>query len=124
VLALLASERVDPDGMSRRVVLVITAAVIVVVGMLFIFISRSVRRQARWAYAIAILGYGVPALASLLYRVPDEIRAQIPDWSLTANAVVQWVYLVLAFMAALLLGASFMRPDSAQGRGGTTDAAS
>jgi len=122
-LALIAGDRVTSDGMSTRLVFVIAAAVFVVLGMLWIFISRSVRRQARWAYAIAILVYGVPSFLSLLFPVPAALQEQT-DLAVAVDTVLQWVYLVLAFMAALLLGASFIRPDNAQGRGGTTDAAS
>lgn len=69
-VALIAGDRVDPSGNSVRLVMLITAVVLVLTGMLAIFVSRSIRRQARWAYALAILVYGVPAVVALLASVP------------------------------------------------------
>jgi hypothetical protein len=121
LIALISGERVDALGNSVRTVMVITTAVSAVLGALFIFISRSVRRLARWAYAVAILLYGVPALLWLLAPLPAALEAQIPDWSLALSGILEWVYLILAFMAVLLLAASFMRHDEATKQGRATD---
>lgn len=121
LLALVAGDRVDDLGNSVRLVMVITTIVLVLFGMLWIFVSRSVRRQARWAYAIAILVYLVPALLSLLFPVPPAIQDQLPDWALAVDTVLQWAYLILGLMAVLLLATSFMRHGDAREPGQTAD---
>ena len=113
VLAFLVGDRVDPTGVSVRLTLLITAVVTVLIGMLYVFLSRSVRRQARWAYVIAILGYGVPAFAALMGVLPVPAEVGLPDWYVTLETVLQWVYIVLALMAVMLLAASFMSRDDA-----------
>jgi len=120
--ALGAGDRVDSSGTSVRLVMVITAAVLAALAALWIFISRSIRRQARWAYAIAILVYGVPAFVSLLFAVPVPSSVAVPGWSVTLSAILEWVYLVLGLMAGLLLAASFMRHDGYSRQGTTTGA--
>ena len=113
-LALIVGDRVSPEGISARLILIIVAVVTVLIGMLYIFVSRSVRRQARWAYAIAFLGYGVPSFISLMWSVPVPAEVGLPDWYVTLEFVLQWVYLVLGLMALMLLAASFMRDDEPQ----------
>ena len=120
-LALIAGDRVDASGTSLRLVLIITAAITAVFGMIAIFVSRSIRRQARWAYALAILVYGVPALVALLASVP--LPAGLPDWYGTLETALEWLYLVLAFGAVLLLAASFMGQESEAPSGGQTTGA-
>jgi hypothetical protein len=115
-LALIAGERVDTSGNSVRLVMVIAAAVIALYGALAIFVSRSIRRQARWAYVLAILVYGVPAVAALLVSFP--LPADMPGWYATVETALQWVYLVLAFGAVLLLASSFMGPEDGAAAGG------
>ena len=117
-LALIAGDRVDASGTSLRLVLIITAAITAVFGMIAIFVSRSIRRQARWAYALAILVYGVPALVALLASVP--LPAGVPEWYSTIETALEWLYLVLAFGAVLLLAASFMGPEDDATAGGQT----
>ena len=120
-LALIAGDRVDASGTSARLVLIIAAVITAVAGMIAIFISRSIRRQARWAYALAILVYGVPALVALLASVP--LPAGVPDWYATVETALEWLYLVLAFGAVLLLAASFMGPEDEATAGGQTSGA-
>jgi hypothetical protein len=116
--ALIVGDRVDPSGNSVRLVMLITAVVLAMYGALAIFVSRSIRRQARWAYALAIVVYGVPSLLALLAAVP--LPAGVPDWYATVETAFEWVYLVLAFGAILLLAASFMGPDDEATVGGQT----
>ena len=111
ILALVAGDRVDQSGTSVRLVLGITAAVIAIFAALWIFVSRSVRRHARWAYVIAILTFGLASLPSLLGFVSVPAQLDVPEWYTTLETILEWVYLVLALLAALLLIASFMRSD-------------
>lgn len=121
-LALIAGDRVDTAGTSVRLVLLITAVVIILFSMLWIFVSRSVRRQARWAYAIAILVYGVPGLVALLWSVPLPSQVELPAWYGVAETIFEWLYLVLGLMAVMLLAASFMRSDDEAAEGRTSGA--
>lgn len=120
-LALISGGWADPDRNIARLVILIFAVVLVLTGMLAIFVSRSIRRQARWAYALAIVLYGVPAVAALL--VPIPFPAGVPDWYATVETALEWVYLILAFGAVLLLAASFMGPDEGPAARGQADGA-
>jgi hypothetical protein len=115
-LALISGGWGDPDRNIARLVILILAVVLVLTGMLAIFVSRSIRRQARWAYALAIVLYGVPAVVALLVSFP--LPADTPAWYGTVETALQWLYLVLAFGAVLLLAASFMGPDDGAIAGG------
>ena len=107
LLGLLASEA------TSALILGVTGAGIVLFSALWIFISRSVRRHARWAYAIAAIAYLLPSAPWLLglVSVPREALAGLPDWYSTVQTIFAVVYLILGIGAVVLLIASFMRQD-------------
>jgi hypothetical protein len=92
------------------------AAVGLVFSWLWIFISRSVRRHARWAYAIAAIVYLVSSAPWLLgmVDVPRDALAQLPAWYSTVQTTFSIVYLLLGICAVFLLIASFMREGSGE----------
>lgn len=84
---------------------------LICLGALQVFIARSVRRGARWAYAIAALvGLG-GSLPRLLNLVTNEQLAT--GWARTGYLVGAWLYLGMALCAAALLVTSFIRVDDA-----------
>ena len=90
----------------------VIAAVIFVISLLWRFISRSVRRHARWAYAIAAVVYLLPSAPWLLGLVdlPREYQA-LPEAYFTIQTVIALIYLALGIGATVLLIASFLRED-------------
>ena len=111
LLALLSAGRVDESGTSVGLVLGITAAVVAVVSALWIFISRSVRRHARWAYAIAAIAYLLPTAPTVLGLVEVPQQVDLPSWYRGVSTFFTLLYVLLGICAAFLLGASFMRSD-------------
>lgn len=122
LLSLISALRVAPNEMNSRLIVMGLAVVIVLLGMLSIFIARSIRRRARWAYAYALLVFGVPAFASFFLVRPMPANVAMPAWFGTAVTIYQWTYLVLALLAGLLLAASFMRSAETPGQGRRTAA--
>jgi hypothetical protein len=99
---------------ANAVASIVVAALLFAVGLLFIFVSRSVRRNARWAYGIAAVAYLLPSAPTLLglVRVPREIA--IPEWYLTIQTVLGIVYVLLGICAVFLLIASFIRREAGE----------
>lgn len=107
LLGLLSSEQ------TGALFLGIIAAFGFVFSGLWIFVSRSVRRHARWAYVIAAITYllgSAPALLGVV-DVPREALEQLPGWYISLQTVITIVYLVLGICALILLVASFLRKD-------------
>ena len=103
VLAVLAGRE------ANAMITIIAAAVFVLFGALFIFLGRSVRRHARWAYAVAAVAYLLPTAPTLLglVEVPEDIV--LPDWYLNTQTVIGIVYVLLGLCAVFLLVTSFIR---------------
>lgn len=103
---------------------VVIAAVIVLVAMLWRFVSRSVRRHARWAYAVAAILYLLPSAPLLLglVELPREAAA-LPDWYFTVQTAITIVYLLLGVCAVFLLITSFIRDHGGGEATGSTEAA-
>lgn len=102
------------SGQEADAILAMVIAVFAVVwSSIWIFISRSVRRQARWAYAIAAISYlwfSVPwvlGLIPLRQALPQD--AVIPEGYFGMMTVFSLIQISLGICAIFLLGASFMR---------------
>jgi hypothetical protein len=93
---------------------VIGALLAVPFGMLFMFISRRVRRHQRWAYIVAALFYIVPSAPTLLGLIDTPRPADVPDWFgwvLLAETVFSAIYAILGIAAIFLLTLSFVPSD-------------
>ena len=88
---------------------VVVATVLIVVGVIYIFLSRSVRRHARWAYAITAIVYLLPSAPALLGIVEVPAGVVVPDWYLNVQTILAIVYIVLGLGAVFLLITSFIR---------------
>ena len=105
-------------GMDAKVFLGILSFAVVCWGALQIFLAKSVRRHARWAYVIAFLfglGGALPRLLNL--EAADELTGA----ARTIWLVGPFLYLGVALCAVALLVTSFMRrptADAAAAAGG------
>lgn len=99
----------------NALVIGITAVVVVLVSWFWIFLANSIRRNARWAYAVAAVVYIVPSAPWLLGIVDVPPGIVLPDWYSTMQTVFALLGLVLGICAAVLLIASFMSEDGAEG---------
>jgi hypothetical protein len=96
-------------------------ALVIVLGAFVIFIARSVRRYARWAYVIAAVGYLLPSAPALLGIVEVPAGVVVPDWYLNVQTVLAIIYLVLGLGAVFLLITSFIRQGD-EGTSASTEA--
>ena len=112
LLVVVAALGVLSGNLASGVVLIIAASVAVIIGSVWMFVSRKVRRMARWAYAVAAIAYVLPTAPSLLglVKVPEAVA--VPDWLLIAQTAIGVIYLVLGICAVFLLITSFMRTDA------------
>ena len=96
---------------SNALILGITGAILVLLGWLVVFLARSVRRHARWAYAIVAFFYLVGSVPWFLGlgQLPPDLAAQVPDWYVTVQNIWAGISLVLGIGALVLLITSFMR---------------
>jgi hypothetical protein len=118
VLTLLSRGAGQPPvlGIDAKLFVLLAMMAIIAIGALQIFVAHSVRRHARWAYAVtAIVG-----LAVSLTRLLDLIPATplMSGRSLAIYYGGAWIYLAMAVLAAVLLAISFVgeqrEPDSSR----------
>jgi hypothetical protein len=93
-------------GMNSAILLSFVGLVAIVVGALQIFLARSVRRHARWAYVVTLVLALVACAPRLLVDAPPELTNQV---ALTAWWIDTWIYVWIAFASTALLFASFVR---------------
>lgn len=118
VLTLLSRGAGQPPvlGMDAKLFVLLIMMAIIATGALQIFLAQSVRRHARWAYAITI----IIGLAVSLTRLLDLIPASplLSGRSLAIYYGSAWIYLAMAVLAAVLLAMSFVgqerEPDSSR----------
>ena len=112
LLVVVAVLGVLSGNLASAAVLIIAAGVAVIIGSVWMFVSRKVRRMARWAYAVAAIAYVLPTAPALLGLVEVPEAVGLPDWYLTVQTVIGVIYVVLGICAVFLLIISFMQQDT------------
>ena len=112
LLVVVAVLGVLSGNVASGIVLIIAAGVAVIIGSVWMFVSRKVRRTARWAYAVAAIAYVLPTAPSLLGLVEVPEAVALPDWLLITQTVIGLIYVMLGICAVFLLIVSFMRTDT------------
>jgi hypothetical protein len=108
VLAVITGEE------ASAILFMVVAVFAVVWSSFWIFISRSVRRQARWAYAIAAITYLLFSVPWVLGLIPLPQDVVIPDWYIPVTTLFSLIQISLGICAVFLLIASFMREGTGE----------
>lgn len=114
VLVLLSSGEGYPPvfGLDAQLVAGLIALGVFLLGVLQVFVARSVQRHARWAYVVTLLIGLFIAGGRLLDLNP---RTPLPSGAAAVVFYVSaWLYLAMAVLAAALLVASFVRRGDRQ----------
>jgi hypothetical protein len=113
VLTLLSRGEGQPPvlGIDAKLFVGLVMLAVVLIGALQVFLANSVRRHARWAYALTIV-IGLGVAASRLINV-DATPEGMPSASLVIYRGAGWLYLAMAVLATALLVVSFINraPD-------------
>ena len=113
LLSLLNSIEGRPDvlGLPFNTYVTLFGMFVVLMGVLQIFLARSVRRHARWAYVVVLLlsvGWFISSILGL-YLPPST------DGVATSSATFSaWIYFLMALGSGVLLMTSFIRREPAQ----------
>ena len=93
-------------GIDGWILLSVLGFIAIVLGSLQIFLARSVRRHARWAYVVALVVALLACAPRLLFDTPAELTNQT---AITVWWIDTWIYVFIAIATATLLVASYVR---------------
>jgi len=103
-----AEDRPDVLGMPFNTYLTLFGIFVLLFGVLQIFLARSVRRHAQWAYGVVLLISVFWFISSLLGLYLPASTEGAAASSATFSA---WIYLLMAAGSAALLLTSFIRRE-------------
>ena len=110
LLSLLNAAEDQPDvlGLPFNTYLTLFGIFVILFGVLQIFLARSVRRHAQWAYAVVML-------ISVFWFISSLLGLYLPassDGTAAGSATFSaWIYFLMALGAAALLLTSFVRRE-------------